>query len=92
MPNIADDYAAIAKGIVRADLPDYYLQCGESLTETEAREWIKDAAKECRDRGCTWIRASYDDKFSPTLYLVEGWKVRPEPIPKPSFHLTAAPT
>lgn len=56
--------------------PDYLAQNGDPMTPQEARTWMETRATEAKAMGCRHGRYSYEPDHK--IYLVEGWRVRPE--------------
>jgi len=70
--------------------PDFKTQIAEKdlPVDSNSRAWAQIVADEMRAEGATWIRFSYQPDYK--LYLVEGWKARPEVEPAVAFMLIAA--
>jgi hypothetical protein len=71
--------------------PDFSAQTAEPMTPDERRRWFNSVAAEFREKGATHAQASCNPDHDPPIYLVEGWKVRPEVQPAPQFHMKGQP-
>lgn len=75
--------------------PDFSSQTSERHTFKSAALWFETRADEDRKRGATYTRTT--KRSIPTTegvivhYLCESWRVRPEVLPEPHFHLAPAP-
>lgn len=71
--------------------PIYVRQCGDEMTEGEARRWYDGLADELIAAGVTWVRYSVHEHIA-NLRIVEGWRVRPHDEGEVRWALTAEPT
>ena len=67
--------------------PDFISQTAEPMSKVETYEWFRNCSSRMRNEGATWIQYSMDPNSSPTIYLVEGWKIRPAIQPNPEFQM-----
>lgn len=69
--------------------PINVVQTGEPEHLADPQTWIRERAREARERGCVHARATIRDE-PPKLLLFEGWDHIPEDEGKPRFAIASA--